>query len=120
MSEHKSRFLIKQRALLKGYLITMAKQNKLYGLQYKEEIKKELDRYGYKPTHSEIYKSLHELMEDGTLKQIKRKKEGAKLQTVMIYLIEDKGKAELYMKQLKVELDRCYGLLGKAIADFYS
>lgn len=118
-TKHTSRFLVKQRAFLKIYLISMAEKERLYGLKYLETIKDEFRVYGYKPGHSEIYKSLHELIDDGILRKMKRIKEGMKLQEVIYYMIEDKGKANLYKKQLKVELERCHKLLGKALADIY-
>jgi DNA-binding PadR family transcriptional regulator len=119
MGKHKSRFLIKQRAFLKIYLIYMAEKERLYGLKYLETIREEFKNFGYKPNHSEIYKSLHELLQDGVLKRIKRVKEGINPQEVVYYVIADQEKANLYKKQLKVELDRCYNMLGKAIADIY-
>lgn len=120
MGKHTSRFMIKQRAFLKIYLIHMAEKEKLYGMKYLETIKVEFRLYGYKPNHSEIYKSLHELLEDGVLSRRKMIKEGKKLQEVIYYVIKDQEKAHLYKMQLKVELDRCHNLLGKAIADIYS
>lgn len=115
----RSTFMLKQRAFLKIYLIYMAEQKSLYGLQFLVEIKEEFKQYGYSPTHSEIYKSLHELIDSGILKRRKVTKEGMKFQEVVYYTLEDKREASLYKKQLKVELDRCHGLLGKAIKDIY-
>jgi DNA-binding PadR family transcriptional regulator len=115
-----SGFLLKQRAFLKLYMIRMTEQDKLYGLKLLDVLRDEFKRYGYRPNHSEVYKSLHELIEDGVLKQVKRKKEGMKLQEVVYYKFEDYEKAKLYKKQLKAELDRCQKLLDKALQDNYS
>lgn len=115
-----SGFLLKQRAFLKLYMIRMTEQDKLYGLKLLDVLRDEFRRFGYRPNHSEVYKSLHELIEDGVLKQVKRKKEGMKLQEVVYYKFEDYEKAKLYKKQLKAELDRCQKLLDKALQDNYS
>ncbi|USK26395.1 Replication termination protein [Bacillus sp. CMF21] len=115
-----SGFLLKQRAFLKLYMIRMTEQDRLYGLKLLDVLRDEFRRYGYRPNHSEVYKSLHELIEDGVLKQVKRKKEGMKLQEVVYYKFEDYEKAKLYKKQLKTELDRCQKLLDKAIQDNFS
>lgn len=119
MGEHKSRFLVKQRAFLKIYLISMAEKEQLYGKKYQEVIINKFKKYGYKPNHSEIYKSLYELIDDGILARKEKVKEGMKYQKVVNYIIKDTDKVKLYKKQLKVELDRCYGLLGQAIQDIY-
>lgn len=113
MGKHTSRFLVKQRSVLKGVLIVLSEENRLYGLEYKKTIYDELKMFGYKPNHSEIYKSLHELLEEGVLKRIKKIKEGKKLQEVVYYVVDDLDKAKLYKKQLKVDLDRSIGLLTK-------
>lgn len=110
-------FLLKQRAFLKLYMITMTEQERLYGLRLLEVLRKEFQVYGYKPQHSEVYKALHDLINDGILEQVKRKKEGMQLQEVVFYRFLDKKKAELYKKKLKVELERCEKLIRKAIED---
>ena len=114
-----SGFLLKQRAFLKLYLITLTEQERLYGLKLLDFLRQEFRPFGYKPNHSEIYKALHDLIEDGILKQVKMKKEGMKYQEVVYYRFADGGyeKAKLYKKQLKAELDRCEALLRKAIKD---
>ncbi|MTH51966.1 Replication termination protein [Bacillus mangrovi] len=112
-----SGFLLKQRAFLKLYMITLTDQKRLYGLKLLDTMRDEFRQYGYKPNHSEIYKALHELIDDGVLRQVKRKKEGMKLQEVVFYEFKDFDAAMLYKKQLKTELDRCQGLLDKAIRD---
>ncbi|UPV80986.1 replication termination protein [Bacillus rugosus] len=110
-------FLVKQRAFLKLYMITMTEQERLYGLKLLEVLRSEFKEIGFKPNHTEVYRSLHELLDDGILKQIKVKKEGAKLQEVVLYQFKDYETAKLYKKQLKVELDRCKKLIEKALSD---
>ena len=116
MGEHTGRFLIPQRAMLKAYLLSIIESENLYGLEYRDFIRQEYREVGYRPNHSEIYKSLHELMDEGIVKQRKRKKDGKKLQEVVYYTIVDKNKANLYRKQVKVELERCEHLMKKTIA----
>ena len=98
-----SGFLLKQRAFLKLYMITMTEQERLYGLRLLDVLRDEFRPFGFKPNHSEVYKALHDLIEDGVLKQVKRKKEGMKLQEVVYYTFTNEGeeKAKLYKKQLK-------------------
>lgn len=69
-------FLVKQRAFLKLYMITMTEQERLYGLKLLEVLRSEFKEIGFKPNHTEVYRSLHELLDDGILKQIKVKKKG--------------------------------------------
>ncbi|MCM3006480.1 helix-turn-helix transcriptional regulator [Priestia koreensis] len=116
-----SGFLLKQRAFLKLYMITMTEQDRLYGLKLLDALRDEFRPFGYKPNHSEVYKALHDLIEDGVLQQVKRKKEGMKLQEVVYYRFPDGGyeKAQLYKRQLKVELERCESMIKKAIRDNY-
>lgn len=114
-----SGFLLKQRAFLKLYMITMTEQERLYGLRLLDVLRDEFRPFGFKPNHSEVYKALHDLIEDDVLKQVKRKKEGMKLQEVVYYTFTNEGeeKAKLYKKQLKVELERCEAMIQKAIRD---
>ncbi|MGD6815941.1 Replication termination protein [Metabacillus sp. 84] len=116
-SRNSSGFLLKQRAFLKLYMITLTDQKRLYGLKLLDTMRDEFRRFGYKPNHSEVYKALHELIDDGVLRQVKKKKEGMKLQEVVFYEFKDYEAAMLYKKQLKVELERCQGLIDKAIKD---
>lgn len=46
---------------------------------------------------------------------------GVDFQEIIIYHFTEKGKQEyeLYRKQMKVELDRCLGLLNQAMSDHY-
>ena len=113
-------FLIKQRAFLKLYIITNIENGRWYGLQLLEEMRKEFQPFGFEPQHSEIYRALHDLLEDGVLTRGKVKKEGAKYQEVAVYSIKDKEKAKTYKKMVKVDLDRSSQLLRKALEDNYS
>lgn len=124
MNEQQSRgFLLKQRAFLKLYLFNKIEQHKGYGSQMLEDLRKEFKQYGYSPTHSEMYKTLHELYNEGLVRREKKIKgqQGVDFQEIVIYHLTDKGKEEsiLYKKQMKVELDRCVSLLNKAIHDHY-
>lgn len=124
MSEKRrpSGFLLKQRAFLKLYLITLTEQERLYGLKLLDVLREEFQPFGYRPNHSEVYKALHDLIEDGILEQVKKKKEGMKYQEVVYYRFTEEGykKAQLYKRQLKTELDRCEALIRKAIKDNFS
>ncbi|AKO93591.1 MULTISPECIES: helix-turn-helix transcriptional regulator [Priestia] len=122
MSEKRnpSGFLVKQRAFLKLYMITMTEQERLYGLRLLDVLREEFRPFGYRPNHSEIYKALHDLIEDGVLEQVKKKKEGMKLQEVVYYRFAGENgheKAKKYKRQLKVELDRCQSMIQKAVRD---
>lgn len=119
MVKGRSTFMLKQRAFLKVYLISMAENERLYGLQYLDTMRDDFKRFNYKPNHSEVYKSLHELLENGTLKRVKEIKKGTKLQEVVYYAIDDWDKALYYKELLKEELHRCHNLLGKAIENIY-
>ena len=113
-------FLIKQRAFIKLYLITNIENGKWYGMQLLDEMKKEFKPFGFEPQHSEIYRVLHDLLEDGILTRGKIVKEGSKYQEVAVYSIKDKEKAKTYKKMVKVDMDRSAQLLRKAIEDNYS
>ncbi|SDJ69197.1 helix-turn-helix transcriptional regulator [Sediminibacillus albus] len=123
MSEQiSSGFLIKQRAFLKLYLITLIENKYLYGLKLRDLLKDEFKELGFQPKHPEIYKALHDLMEQGIIYQRKEKKQGTVYQEVVYYHFTDEGreKASAYKKLLKHELDRCIHLLQKAVKDnFY-
>ena len=113
-------FLIKQRAFIKMYLITNIENGKWYGMQLLDEMKKEFKPFGFEPQHSEIYRALHDLLEEGVLTRGKIIKEGSKYQEVAVYSIKDKEKAKTYKKMVKVDMDRSAQLLRKAIEDNYS
>lgn len=103
-------------------MIHMTEQERMYGLEIVNELHKDFSFVGYRPTHSEIYRALHDLLDDGVLEQIKVKKEGMKHQEVAYYRFkgkEGKRKANLYKKQLKVELERNMNLLRKAYVDIF-
>ncbi|MCD7911091.1 Replication termination protein [Bacillus velezensis] len=110
-------FLLKQKAFLKLYMITMTEQNRLYGEKLFELMTHEFKDVGYKPTRSEIYRALYDLTKDNILKREKVKKEGAKLQELALYKISDMKAASLYKIQLKAELDRCQLIIKKALRD---
>ncbi len=113
-------FLIKQRAFIKMYLITNIENGKWYGMQLLDEMRKEFKPFGFEPQHSEIYRALHDLLEEGVLTRGKIIKEGSKYQEVAVYSIKDKEKAKTYKKMVKVDIDRSAQLLRKAIEDNYS
>ncbi|WP_394232239.1 Replication termination protein [Niallia oryzisoli] len=113
-------FLLKQRAFIKLYLITNIENGRWYGLQLLDEIRKEFQPFGFEPQHSEIYRALHDLLEDGVLTRGKIKKGDSKYQEVAVYSIKDKEKAKTYKKMVKADLDRSSQLLRKALEDNYS
>lgn len=110
-------FLIKQRAFLKLYLITEIASGRYYGKQMLEELQKAYKPFGYEPQHSEIYRALHELLEEGVFERTFIPKDGATYQQVAVYRIADKGKADAYKKLVKADLDRCAGIIRKALED---
>lgn len=112
-------FLLKQRGFLKGYLIKLTEEERLYGLEILGLLRAEFKDTGYRPNHSEIYKSLHELLEEGILERYRVKKEGMDLQEVIYYKIKDKSLAARYKRQLKQDLDRSVDILQRAIKDIY-
>ncbi|WHX51201.1 helix-turn-helix transcriptional regulator [Paenibacillus woosongensis] len=117
-------FMIAQRAYIKLYLISMVEQRRGYGYQMLEELKEEFKPFGYVPPQSEIYRALHELVQEGVLyrsKHLKGNDPSVDFQEIVLYDFTDDGheKAELYKKQVKVDLDRCIGMLNKAVADNY-
>lgn len=120
-NKNQSNFLVKQRAFLKLYLITLIEERHLYGLKLRDFLKDQFKQFGYRPNHPEIYKSLHDLIEEGIIYQVKEKKQGMQYQDVVYYRFTEEGydKARLYKKQLKEELDRCIGLLDQAVKDNY-
>jgi DNA-binding PadR family transcriptional regulator len=119
MPRGEGKFLIKQRAFLKLYMISFIEEHKVYGLQASSELESKFRDFGYEPQHSEIYRSLHELIADGILLRKKKPVEGAKFKEVVVYEIADREKAILYKKQVKVDLDRSISLLRKALEDVY-
>src|SRR6185437_3516511 len=112
-------FLIKQRAFLKLYLITNIENGRWYGMKLLDDLRKEFKPMGFEPQHPEIYRALHELLEDGILKRGKVKKEGSRYQEIAVYYIRDTEKANAYKKLIKHDLDRGYQLIKKALEDNY-
>ncbi|WP_342469450.1 Replication termination protein [Ureibacillus sp. FSL K6-3587] len=116
----KNTFIIKQRAFLKLYMLHEAEKGRLYGLQILENLQNYFKDLGYKPTKSEVYKSLHELLKDGYVTREPIIKEGAEMQTLYIYRIGDREKVKAYKDTLKADLDRSIALLQRALKDNYS
>ncbi|MED3660858.1 helix-turn-helix transcriptional regulator [Ureibacillus sp. FSL K6-8385] len=116
----RSTFVIKQRAFLKLYMIHEAEKGRLYGLQILENLQDYFKDLGYRPTKSEVYKSLHELLKDGYLTREPIIKEGTEMQTLYIYRIGDKEKVKAYKDTIKADLDRSIALLKRALKDNYS
>ena len=116
-------FLMKQRAFLKLYLLRYIEREKKYGREFLDELQEQFKDFGYVPPHSEIYKVLHELTREELVKREKQIKGDPKhdFQEIIFYKLTEKGKEEmdLYRKQMKVELERCQGLIKKAIEDHY-
>ncbi|MNP49526.1 hypothetical protein D3C76_1437150 [compost metagenome] len=100
----------------------MVEQQRGYGYQMLEELRRDFDDHGYSPPQSEIYRALHELVQEGVLyrtKQLKGNDPRVDFQEIVLYHFTDEGaaKAELYKKQIKTDLDRCLGILNKAVND---
>ena len=112
-----SLFLTKQRAFLKLYLVQLIKQGKGYGLQLQGEVEKNFKAYGFIPTKTEIYRSLHDLLEEGIVSRRKLKKEGAKRAEIAVYSILDVEKANTYMRSVRSDMDRSVKLLQHALKD---
>lgn len=118
-------FLIAQRAYIKLFLITKVEQQRGYGYQMLDQLKEEFKPFGYVPPQSEVYRALHELVQEGILyrkKQLKGVDPSVDFQEIVLYQFTDDGyeKAKLYKKQVKADLDRCIGLLQKAATDNYA
>ncbi|CAM2882551.1 helix-turn-helix transcriptional regulator [Paenibacillus sediminis] len=117
-------FLIAQRAFIKLYLITMVEKNRGYGYQMLEELRNEFKSFGYSPPQSEIYRALHELVQEGVLyrtKKLKGNDPSVDFQEIVLYHFTDQGAelAKLYKKQVKADLDRCLAILHKSVEDNY-
>jgi Replication terminator protein. len=114
-------FLLKQRAFLKLYLITMIENDKGYGNQFYKELERKFEsKFGFSPTNGELYKALYDLMEDGIVDRYRQRMADKDLKEIFIYRIKDKDLANAYRSLMKVELDRCIGLLKQAIEDNYA
>ncbi|WP_025731399.1 helix-turn-helix transcriptional regulator [Heyndrickxia ginsengihumi] len=116
-----NQFLIKQRAVIKLYLITFIEKKKMYGTQFLEEIQSQCNQYGFSPSQPEIYKALHDLYKDGIVTRKNQLKGDEGFQEVVIYQFTNDGyeKAKLYKQQIKADLDRSQDLLRKIIKDNY-
>ncbi|WP_284645804.1 helix-turn-helix transcriptional regulator [Paenibacillus silviterrae] len=123
-SSKPNNFLVKQKAFLKMYLFTLIERDELYGLQFQDTFEAELSKHGYRPSHSDIYKILHEMYASGWVTRTEelRSKDKDGFQKVIYYRFTDEGRqqAQAYKKLMKVELERCIGLLQKALQDNYS
>ncbi|MDN9011606.1 Replication termination protein [Brevibacillus laterosporus] len=125
MSERESTgFLMKQRAFLKLYLITMVEKKKGYALQMLDILQHDFKNLGYRPNHAEIYRSLDDLVEDGILYRVKKLQPNmnSKHKEVVYYhFVSDGGyeTAMRYKANVKADLDRCIKILRKAVADNY-
>lgn len=115
----RSGYLIKQRAFLKVYLLSSIEKQPNHGNALLEELIEKFKPYAYQPQHSEVYRALHELMEDGYLRRNKVTKEGSKYQEIAIYYIKDKDLVNAYKKTVKADLERSLGLIKKALDDNY-
>lgn len=117
-------FMVKSRAFLKLYVLNWIEQDRSYGYDMLTNLQKEFAPYGYSPTHSELYTILKELSLEGYVTRTKRRRgtNPEDFQEIILYQLTDRGKEymESYKKMLKVELDRCEGLLRKALMDNYS
>lgn len=116
-SRRSTGFLIKQRAFLKAYIIRYVEEGSHYGLQIKDRLKLEFDAFGYKPEHSEIYRALHELTEEGYLRRVKKLEEGSTYKEIVLYYINDSEKSKGYMELVIEDLHRCHGMLSKSVKD---
>ena len=114
-----SHFLIKQRPFLKVFLLSELEKGQMYGLQLRDVIWDLFKIYGFRPDHTEIYRSLHELTEEGYLKKFEEKVNGAKYKTVEVYKIADIDKVKAYKKLVKADLDRSESLIKKAKNEIY-
>lgn len=113
-------FLIKQRAFLKLYILTSIEKERWYGMQILDELKAAFRPFGYEPQHSEIYRALHDLLEDGILTRKKIVEEGSRYKEVAVYSVKNIDEAKAYKKLVKADLDRGEQLLRKALKDNFS
>lgn len=113
-------FMIRQRAFLKLYLITEIEKGKSYGFQLQDILLAKFAPFAFEPTLPEIYRALHDLAEDDILHKGEEKVEGAKYKKIGVYTIKDKEKARAYKKLVKMDLERCDGLLRQAVYDNFA
>jgi DNA-binding PadR family transcriptional regulator len=112
-------FVIRQRAYLKLYMLHEAEKGMLYGLEMLDELRERFKDLNYKPTKSEIYKSLHELLKEGHIIREPVIKEGTEMQKVYVYMLGDKEKVKAYKDTVKSDIDRSISLLNRALKDNY-
>ncbi|ARR10698.1 helix-turn-helix transcriptional regulator [Paenibacillus bovis] len=117
-------FLIGQRPFIKLYILHILDQRQSYGLEMISEVKRYLKEEGYTPPQSEIYRGLNELVTAGiieTTHRIKKDHNGSTgdFQEIILYkyTIDGRQKAEMFKREVKLELDRCIGMLKQARKD---
>lgn len=113
-------FMIKQRAYLKLFILTKIGTERVYAHQIFEDLKADFKEFGFKPYHSEVYRSLQELLEDGYVKRQRKKLKTDSYQEVFLYYINDPDKVRAYKKLVKQDIERCKGLLEYAIKSNFS
>lgn len=113
-------FVLRQRAFLKLYMLHKAEAGNLYGHQIMEDLQEHFKDLGYRPTKSEVYKSLHDLYNNELISRKPIKKQGTEMQTLYVYQIKDWEKVKAYKDLIKYELDRSVALLDRALQDNYS
>jgi DNA-binding PadR family transcriptional regulator len=99
-------FLTKERAILKVCLIHEIEKSPSYGWAYHSTIAEQIP--GFKPSKSEIYKSLHELAAADIVKRSRRKRNDEGLQEIIVYTFTSGGyaKAQRYKKLVYDDLIR--------------
>ena len=115
MKEIESVFLTKQRAFLKLYLIQLLRKGRGYGSQLQDDLEAKFAEFNYRPTQTEVYRSLQDLLEEGILKRWKEKK--GKYAEVAVYEIIDYEKASAYQRLVRKDIDRSNQLLLRALKD---
>ncbi len=117
-------FLISQRRFIKLYILHILEQRQTYGLEMMEQLKAYLKEEGYSPPSSELYRGLHELVSEGIIASIptlKRDHNGGDedFQEVVLYryTTEGKEKASVFRQEMKMEIDRCLGMLRLAVKE---
>ena len=117
-SRKPSGFLVKQRLFIKGYLITYIENSRPYGIQMLDELKQHFKPLGYSPNHAEIYRALHELLDEGIVRSGQKKLKEDSYQEITIYYIRDAEKALALKRYVEEEVIRSQSILQKAIEDF--
>ncbi|EIL83355.1 helix-turn-helix transcriptional regulator [Bacillus altitudinis] len=100
MSKRPSTFLLRQKQFLKLSAITYIEQERYYASEILQLLKKEYSEFGYKPSHTEVYKALNELVEEGMLERHARKQgEDYQYKEVVTYSLIDRTAAANYKKK---------------------